>query len=159
MLVVSFATRSTIRLSHVFVFVSQITEVLGHHISEVNDSLHFWMPCISYGLEGVLNSPAFSPYPLSTLDHTAEAASPFAAEFVGLARSLLFQLISAMAYLHDPQRGVAHRDIKPANILITDSGYVKLIDFGVSWCEHMSASSDCLWPEPRGGMCFDVSTG
>lgn len=37
---------------------------------------------------------------------------------------------SALAYAH--QRGVVHRDVKPGNILITDTGKVKVTDFGIA---------------------------
>lgn len=37
---------------------------------------------------------------------------------------------SALAYAH--QNGVVHRDIKPGNILITESGQVKVTDFGIA---------------------------
>ncbi|MFN8015917.1 MAG: Stk1 family PASTA domain-containing Ser/Thr kinase [Acidimicrobiia bacterium] len=37
---------------------------------------------------------------------------------------------SALAYAH--QNGVVHRDIKPGNILITNSGQVKVTDFGIA---------------------------
>ncbi len=39
------------------------------------------------------------------------------------------QLASGLAYAH--QNGVIHRDIKPANILLTQSGDVKVADFGL----------------------------
>jgi len=132
-----------------------VIEVLGSHVGKVNDCLHFWMPHIKYALANILDCPVFSPYPVST-DERSEVA---AADFVDMARSLLFQIFSAVAYLHHPAQGVAHRDIKAANVLITESGCVKLIDFGVSWSQRISASSDCLWPEPPGQLCFDVSTG
>lgn len=46
------------------------------------------------------------------------------------ARELFLQLCSAVDYVH--QRHIVHRDIKPKNILVTPSGKVKLLDFGIA---------------------------
>jgi len=43
---------------------------------------------------------------------------------------LMLQVLSAVQYAH--QNLVIHRDIKPGNILVTDSGQVRLLDFGIS---------------------------
>ena len=40
------------------------------------------------------------------------------------------QVMDALAYCH--QRGVIHRDIKPSNMIITPSGKIYLVDFGVA---------------------------
>lgn len=40
------------------------------------------------------------------------------------------QIASALSYLHG--RGIIHFDVKPSNVLMTESGKVKLIDFGIS---------------------------
>lgn len=39
-------------------------------------------------------------------------------------------ILSALSYAHE--EGYIHRDVKPANILLSDSGQVKIADFGIS---------------------------
>ena len=43
---------------------------------------------------------------------------------------LFLQVLEAVQYAHD--KGVLHRDIKPGNVLVTESGQVNLLDFGVA---------------------------
>jgi len=46
------------------------------------------------------------------------------------ARGFMTQLLAGVAHCH--KRGVAHRDLKLENVLLTSTGVVKVIDFGLS---------------------------
>lgn len=46
------------------------------------------------------------------------------------ARFYVAEVALALQYLHN--HGIVHRDIKPDNMLISETGHVKLTDFGLS---------------------------
>ncbi|GAA2708480.1 protein kinase [Streptomyces luteosporeus] len=48
-------------------------------------------------------------------------------------------VLDALAYSH--QHGIVHRDIKPANVIITNTGAVKVMDFGIARALHGAAST------------------
>ncbi|KAI4171684.1 MAG: hypothetical protein LQ343_004077 [Gyalolechia ehrenbergii] len=66
---------------------------------------------LSHDLTGLLNHPTFK------LEHSHK-------------KHLAKQLFDGLSHLH--RRGVLHRDIKAANILISNTGLLKLADFGLA---------------------------
>lgn len=66
---------------------------------------------LSHDLTGLLNHPTFRLEP-------------------GHKKDLAKQLFEGLDYLH--RRGVLHRDIKAANILVSNTGQLKLADFGLA---------------------------
>ena len=61
-----------------------------------------------------------------TLDHSLAIGELSRDEVIRIATGIA----SGLSAAH--QQGIVHRDIKPANILITDTGQVKILDFGLA---------------------------
>jgi serine/threonine protein kinase len=120
---------------------------------------NIYMPFLPISLLQLLASPQFSshPAPSDTTDGTCESKEE---QFIVIAKSLMFQVLRAVAFLHDNARKVAHRDIKPRNIMLSKEGCVKLIDFGISSKNEPDTEKiHDLWPESQSRLYFEVSTG
>lgn len=120
------------------------------------------MPYIPYSLDELLQSSLLSPHPIVSFGNATSASpTPREVQFVVLAKSIIFQVLSGVSYLHNEHVQIAHRDIKPGNVLLTPSGCAQLIDFGIAFHvgEDRAAKVRDLWPESATRMYFEVSTG
>lgn len=150
----------------------QIINLASAQFQEEREVYELRMPYIELPLLSILDNPWFSaqPFPSGILLPTE---SPFPTDAPPnlheiLSKSIIFQIVSAVAYLHTREQPIAHRDITPGNILLTYTGVVKLVDFGVSWDPSLkdihipgegSLDEDIYWKEDPLEMCAQVATG
>jgi len=77
-----------------------------------------------------------------SLEHKLKTEGPLS---VPQAVAAMQQVLSALEFAHE--RGIVHRDIKPANIMLTPTGAVKLMDFGIAKGgvdNHLTATGSTL---------------
>ncbi|KAG8950480.1 hypothetical protein FRC04_007495 [Tulasnella sp. 424] len=137
------------------------------------------MPLVPLSLSTLLDSLAFVPEEKNEIlpaqfKSTAPVALPGRLTFEVLTKSIIYQVLLGLDYLHTGivgkgQGQVAHRDVKPSNILIDEVGCVKLIDFGIAWAPdyiHPSNQTDFQgmevedeYVEPSEKMCCAVASG
>lgn len=83
------------------------------------------------------------------------AATPVLPEPVLL--QIMDQLLAALDYAH--QQGVWHRDIKPANLIVTQSGQLKITDFGIARIRDASLTQVTSTIGTHGYMAPEQYTG
>ncbi|KAJ4000185.1 kinase-like domain-containing protein [Lentinula boryana] len=136
------------RLSH-----PNIISVIDSFLDRSQNTMNIWMPYIPYSLSTLLDSARFVPQ----VKDTSTQVEAHLSSFIHLTRSLMIQIIDAVTYLH--AQDIAHRDLKPANVLLTSTGRVTLIDFGIAWDGSKDNADGDLWPEGKDSKYFEVSTG
>ena len=72
-------------------------------------------------------------------------------------RAALRQLVTGVSYLHDA--GTIHRDLKPANVVVTGTGRVVILDFGLAAKPFGPAGSDSGYARHVGTPAYTPPEG
>jgi serine/threonine-protein kinase len=89
---------------------------------------------------------------------TVEQLKEFAVPLVAV---IFAEVAAAASYMHS--RGVFHADLKPNNIMVSKSGQVKVIDFGLAWLrgqkkDRVQGTPGYLAPEQMQDRVVNAST-
>lgn len=146
------AISNPVALKRLFPHIANVRELVGAFIDEARLAKYLRHPGIARVYEfGKLRGIYFiafefvpGPSLLQLQDHCREYVGPIPTMVV---LEIAYQLCDALEHAHNCRNelglplGIVHRDISPANVIVSTTGQVKLIDFGLAKTKQQTVQS------------------
>ena len=146
------AIKNPVAIKRLYPHVANIRELVGSFIEEARLARYLRHPGIArvyeFGKLRGLYFIAFEFVPGPTLLQLQEHCRAHVGKIpVMVVLEIAYQLLDALEHAHNLRNelgqplGIVHRDVSPSNVIVSSTGQVKLIDFGLAKTKQSSVQS------------------
>ena len=146
------AIKNPVALKRLYPHIANIRELVGSFIDEARLARYLRHPGIArvyeFGKLRGLYFIAFEFVPGPTLLQLQEHCNAYVGRIpIPVVLEIAYQLCDALDHAHNLRNelglplGIVHRDVSPSNVIVSSTGQVKLIDFGLAKTKQSSVQS------------------